>query len=63
MSGMKIQIYSECDAWCIQVIEGNDVKATWRWDHNESHLGSGGERLVYDIFEFLGYDVYYEEVA
>lgn len=60
----SIQLYYEYDGWSLQIVElsTNKVVKHITWNHNESELGVGGEKLMLTIFDELGYHTYSEEV-
>lgn len=54
-----------CDGWAITMLD--DTKdppkkiESYYWDHNDSELGVGGEKIFADILEKLGYTVKCED--
>jgi len=60
---MHFQIYSEYDGWSINALEGNELKWSYCWNHNDAELGIGGEKLFADILKALGHTVYEEDVC
>ena len=61
----SIQIFSEYDGWTARVIRlsAKEVVKEVTWSHNHTQYGSGGEQLLAELFMFLAYHVYIEEVC
>jgi len=59
---MHFQVYSSCDGWEIQMLDGKDIKGNWTWGHQDYEMGVGGEKLFAEILKNLGCSVYEEEV-
>jgi ribosomal protein L18 len=61
---LRIQVFSSCDGHSVQVINTDENKVVHHssWDHNNAELGAGGEVNFVRLLEWLGYDVYHEEV-
>ena len=62
---VRIQVFSDYEGHSVQVLnaDGDRVLFSAFWDHNESELGAGGEANFVKLLDYLGYDVYHEEIC
>jgi len=61
---MHIQIYSEYDGWSAQVLndDGDRLLKMVSWNHGDAEWGTGGEKKMAELLEYLGHTVYIEDV-
>jgi hypothetical protein len=60
MEKPEIYIGSSYDSWFIQVKGGGQCKGFY-WNHNDSHLGVGGEKMFAEVLKQLGYKTTVED--
>jgi len=58
-----IQVYSGYDQWSLDIkhIDSATVVHSFRWGHEDSKFGIGGEKLMAQIFKVMGYGVSLED--
>lgn len=58
------KIYSEYDGYEVELRlkTTDDIVTRFRWNHNDSESGVGGEKAFGKLLKRMGFDVYLEEV-